>query len=597
MMIHRSDNKVFQITNSKNDLKILNEKSNKVPEISIVDLGKCEQILKSSNNINDSDTLIIIKNEIKTNKSSEKDVQIEVYNHYTKEKLNLSLCDEIPVNIYMLTELKKETKQMHDKIKKLGHDMFNINDPFYQDICIPFDSFNQTDMILSDRINYIYKNEDTQCQPNCQFTNYSIETKYLRCSCFITQEISNKIEKTEKFDAKKIYESFYEVLKYSNYGLVRCYKIILTIDVLTINLGSIIVILFFFCYLICLFIFVFRGNIPLKIKLRNDIYNEPKNYQLYCKYNINNLLNPPLKRKIENKFNHKIGIRKGNKLIVNKNKLYLNVNNNIIFSYKKKINSNSSTGMSVRNNFIKLSIKNNKKEKINQLTTKYSDYELYQLNYEQALKIDKRSLCQFYWSLLKREHLIIFTFFNCDDYNLLVVKITRFIFLIVGDMALNVFFFSDESMHKLFLTYGKYDFIQQIPQITYSTIITQIIEIFLCFLSLTDKYFYSIKTSLIKRNIRNIKQIIKCIKIKLYIYFISIFIFFGIYWYIVSIFCGVYRNTQIPFIKDSIISFSIGLIYPIGLYFISACLRICSLRSKNKKFKCLYNLSYIVPFF
>ena len=139
---------------------------------------------------------------------------------------------------------------------------------------------------------------------------------YLRCSCFITQEISNKIEKTEKFDAKKIYESFYEVLKYSNYGLVRCYKIILTIDILTINLGSIIVIFFFFCYLICLFIFVFRGNIPLKIKLRNDIYNEPKNYQLYCKYNINNLLNPPLKRKIENKFNHKIGIRKGNKLIV-----------------------------------------------------------------------------------------------------------------------------------------------------------------------------------------------------------------------------------------------------------------------------------------
>ena len=38
-------------------------------------------------------------------------------------------------------------------------------------------------------------------------------------------------------------------------------------------------------------------------------------------------------------------------------------------------------------------------------------------------------------------------------------------------MALNVFFFSDDSMHKLFINYGKYDFFQQIPQITYSTII------------------------------------------------------------------------------------------------------------------------------
>ena len=228
---------------------------------------------------------------------------------------------------------------------------------------------------------------------------------------------------------------------------------------------------------------------------------------------------------------------------------------------------------------------------------KYSDYELYQLDYEQAIKLDKRSLCQLYCSILNREHLIVFTFFNCDDYNLLSVKVSRFIFLIVGDMALNVFFFSDESMHKLFLTYGKYDFIQQIPQITYSTIITQIIEVFLCFLSLTDKYFYLIKTSIIRGNIRNIKHIIKCIKIKLYIYYIFIFMFFFIYWYIISIFCGVYRNTQIPFIKDSIISFSIGLLYPFVLYFLSACLRICSLRGSKKRLKCIYNFSYIIPFF
>ena len=65
--------------------------------------------------------------------------------------------------------------------------------------------------------------------------------------------------------------------------------------------------------------------------------------------------------------------------------------------------------------------------------------------------------------------------------------------LLMGDMALNVFFFSDDSMHKLFLNYGKYDFFQQIPQIVYSTIISQIIEVFLCFLSMTDKYIFQIK--------------------------------------------------------------------------------------------------------
>ena len=164
-------------------------------------------------------------------------------------------------------------------------------------------------------------------------------------------------------------------------------------------------------------------------------------------------------------------------------------------------------------------------------------------------------------------------------------------------MALNVFFFSDDSMHKLFLSYGKYDFIQQIPQIVYSTIISQIIEIFLCYLSLTDKYIYEIKSNIIKGFIRNIKKIIKCIRIKLVVFFIFLFVVFAVYLYIVSVFCGVYRNTQIAFIKDSIVSFSICLVYPFIFYFISACLRVCSLRNSKKQCKCIYSFSYVIPFF
>ena len=115
----------------------------------------------------------------------------------------------------------------------------------------------------------------------------------------------------------------------------------------------------------------------------------------------------------------------------------------------------------------------------NNIPKKYDDFELNRLEYIEAIKFDKRTLFQIYLATLKREHLLIFTFFNCNDYNLLSIKISRFIFLIVEDMALNVFFFSDDSMHKLFINYGKYDFFQQIPQITYSTIISQLIEIFL----------------------------------------------------------------------------------------------------------------------
>ena len=65
-------------------------------------------------------------------------------------------------------------------------------------------------------------------------------------------------------------------------------------------------------------------------------------------------------------------------------------------------------------------------------------------------------------------------------------------------MTLNVFFFEDETMHKLFLDYGKYNFIQQIPQIIYSTIVSQFIQLLLSFFSLSDKHYYQIKYIKIK---------------------------------------------------------------------------------------------------
>ena len=166
-------------------------------------------------------------------------------------------------------------------------------------------------------------------------------------------------------------------------------------------------------------------------------------------------------------------------------------------------------------------------------------------------------------------------------------------------MAMNVLFFSDDSMHKIYLNYGKYDFVQQIPQILYSTAISQLLEVFLCFLSLTDKYFYQIKSLKNDKNIKEqIFRIFKCVRIKLIIFFVFTFILFTFYWYFVSAFCAVYQNTQIAFIKDSVSSFLTGLLYPFVLYLLPSLLRILSLRdTKKKRFKFVYKLSDIIPFF
>ena len=152
-------------------------------------------------------------------------------------------------------------------------------------------------------------------------------------------------------------------------------------------------------------------------------------------------------------------------------------------------------------------------------------------------------------------------------------------------------------MHKIYLNYGKYNFIQQIPQIIYSTIISQLIEILLCYLSLTDTHIYHIKQ---KDNIIDKSEIMKIftfIKIKLFIFFILTFAFLIFYWYSMTSFCAVYENTQITFIKDSLLSFLLGILYPFIIYLIPATLRIISLRNAKSNLKCIYKLSDIIPFF
>ena len=298
--------------------------------------------------------------------------------------------------------------------------------------------------------------------------------------------------------------------------------------------------------------------------------------------------------------------KKGSNNIKSKNKkvknqlLEININYKIIkhMSMRKSnlISSKSELEQTFKKNnidIIKSFANKNPEEKNKSLDS----FELNDLEYNEAIIYDKRSFNKTYLDFLRREHLIIFTFFVCNDYNLIYIKYTRFIFLIVTDMALNVIFFSDDSMHKIFLNYGKYDFVQQIPQIIYTTIISKLIETFLCYLSLIDKYIYQIK-NFSKQNERdNVFKILRCIEFKLIIFYIFIFLFFIFYWYLVSVFCAIYKNTQIIFLKDALSSFIFGNILPFIIYLFPTTLRIISLKSQKHKVEYLFKLSNIIPFF
>ena len=71
-----------------------------------------------------------------------------------------------------------------------------------------------------------------------------------------------------------------------------------------------------------------------------------------------------------------------------------------------------------------------------------------------------------------------------------------------------------------------------------------------------------------------------------------VFIFLILFWFYISCFCLVYQNSQMHLIKDTLISFTLSIIYPLGLYLLPGIFRISSLKYNNKKY--LYNISLLL---
>jgi len=122
-----------------------------------------------------------------------------------------------------------------------------------------------------------------------------------------------------------------------------------------------------------------------------------------------------------------------------------------------------------------------------------NDDELTDLDYEEAIIADKRTYWQLYFSLLKKDQLILFTFFRQEDYNLTQIKIILFIISFAFFFAVNGFFFTDETMNKIYQDNGTFNIIFQIPQILYSSIITTIISMILQKLSISEDQILEMK--------------------------------------------------------------------------------------------------------
>ena len=277
--------------------------------------------------------------------------------------------------------------------------------------------------------------------------------------------------------------------------------------------------------------------------------------------------------------------RRKKKFIVN-NILNLRNNNDKTISKKSDNNNNK-----LKNENI---IIQNKVKKI----MEYIDRELNELKYKSALKYDKRTYCDYYLSLIKTKHSLIFSFYYKNDYNSRIIKIDLFFIGFAIYFTVNALFFNDETMHKIYEDNGKFQIAYQLPQILYSSIISSVLNILLKVFALSEDGILQFKKNkkidgLDKRKI----DLDKKLHIKFILFFIISTIFLLFFWYYLSMFCAIYRNTQIHLIKDTLISFGLSLLYPFGIYLLPGICRIPSLSHKykrNKKCSLLYQISKIL---
>ena len=150
-------------------------------------------------------------------------------------------------------------------------------------------------------------------------------------------------------------------------------------------------------------------------------------------------------------------------------------------------------------------------------------------------------------------------------------------------------------MNKIYIVNGRYNFIYQIPQILYSSIISSIITIILKNLSLSQKSIIKIKQiNNIRIMVKKFISLFKWYKYKLILFNIFGFILLFFNWYYITLFCSVYTNSQSHLLTDTFTSFGISLLYPFGFSLIPGFLRIPALKSYTKQEKCLYRISQLI---
>ena len=541
--------------------------------------------------------------------------------------------------------------------RKLGIDLFDPYSDFLNDICFKFKSEKGSDVTLESRVEDYFQNISfCDDRENSHYISYNYsETKKtftFRCAFGFYK---NQADKSSYLDI--IENELNSFVSVSNVKIINCYKNFLNLKDIIKNYGGMLCIVVLIIQLICFLIFCFCGIKPIEtqlsdlfvlgraivkrlsqvtgIHLSGNLGNQTNNNNFKLpgkKFNLwgqIKILKQKNKLKLREKRIPEIRINNSNppKKIISSDydknrerdseeiKIKFAEPNENIFQIengqKKEINAlvdytrNKADGENSNNTKISNTIYKTKTQKNIQEDEKsensqlynYENDELNDLPFEKALKYDKRSFCKYYGYILLSSHIILNVLFIHNDYNLFVVKLGLLFMTFPINLTMNIFFYTSKSI-KLNYMNALDDistFWNNIDNSIYSSLLSTSFLIILKFICLTHGSVRALRTM---RDVDKAQNksicILRCIKIRITIYFILSFIFLIIFGFYVLCFCSVYENTQIELIKLTFTSWLISLIYPFIICFFTSIIRAIALKKQSG---CFYKIKKILQLF
>ena len=638
---------IYTITLYKNN-DCISELSLKIPEI---DFGECYSKVKLYYQINNNLIIAIITKNI-DDMDYPKLISYSMFDPLLGEKLSFNdICKDSTL-IFQENLMDKLNNSKND-IKSLKHlteqniDIFNLSCGFYTDICYVYDSpIEGKDLSLKDRISTYYPNISL-CENNCQIKGVNLTSYKAICECLFNNIINNKLLENNILSQSQLGQ-IEKILSKTNILIIKCYKNFLNFKFFISSPGTFIIVVMIIIEIILTIMYYINSSYKIR-KYLFSITDKYISYLLSQKNNLNSnnnlsskdktiiINNGPPKKRLTIKHNtNKLQImnRKSIKSKFSKKFSVPNINiNNLlkdnskkrkfsIFRLSKKnfrnskaqnpkLNLSNSSKQSLNENFINskdqltkirdpnCSISQNKlmlnlKIDININMEEYLSTDPDHMDYDDAIKKDKRTFNKIFLEKIKNNQLINIIYVN-EPLKPKPIKILLFILNVDLYLFINGLFFNEDYISQMFNLAQEdnfFTFIQRFSERFFYITIAGIILIYII-----DFFFVEEKKikGIFKREKENImvlkyeiNRIIKTIISRYLSFIILTFLitFFTLYYAIC--FNSIYPSMKGEWIKASIINIISMQILSIIECFLETIIRFFSFKLKSEK---LYKIS------